>query len=162
MKTYWISFLFTMLLFQSMAQSDSLQKKEFVRNYGKFKEKTIFHDKNKRFVTVQMSNEAGDLLYEIYYKDGLREGTAKGFYDDGTPYWTANYKDDILHGPFMVWYKDGSIRRKEFYKRAYRKEKKCFDQNGDEVPFFEFQTQPQYPGGEYALQTYLRKKMAQN
>jgi hypothetical protein len=158
MKTYWLSFLFGVSVLSSLAQSDSLQKREFVKTYGKFKEKTIFHDKKKRFVTVQMSDEAARLLYEIHYKDGLREGTAKGFYEDGSPHWTANYKDDILHGPFMVWYKDGSIRRKEFYKRAYRKDKKCFDKNGDEVTFFEFQTQPYFVGGEYALQSYLRKK----
>ncbi len=125
-------------------------------------EEVTFYDKKKRFATLRIFDKAGRLLTETNFKDyreGVRQGFSKGFYPNGDLYWISDYRNNEKFGEFKVYYPDGSIKRREWYRNGMRKDKHCYDLEGNEVEFYEFSGEPMFPGGDFALQAYLRKKL---
>lgn len=132
------------------------------RNFPTHDEVVTFYDKKKRFATLRIYDKAGRLLTETNFKDyreGIRQGFSKGFYPNGDLYWISDYKNNEKFGEFKVYYPDGSIKRREWYRHGMRKDKHCYDIDGNEVAYYEFSADPMFPGGDYALQGYLRKKL---
>lgn len=125
-------------------------------------EELTFYDKKKRVATLKVFDKSGILLTETNFKDykaGVRQGFSKGFYPNGQLYWVADYRNNELWGEFKVFYENGELKRKELYWAGLRKEKYCYNPEGEEIPFFEFSNTPLFPGGDYALQSYLRTKL---
>jgi hypothetical protein len=144
---------------------DSLWKKVVQRSFADHDEEITFHDKKKHFATLRVFDKKGVLLTETNFKNftkGIRQGFAKGFYPNGQLYWSADYKNGELSGDFVVYREDGSLKRREVYWTGLRKEKHCYDKDGQEVPFFEFSQDAEFQGGDYALQAYLRTKLGRN
>ncbi|AXE20553.1 hypothetical protein DR864_23860 [Runella rosea] len=132
------------------------------KSFSTHDEEVTFYDKKKRFATLRIYDKSGLLLTETNFKDykeGIRQGFSKGFYPNGDLYWIADYKNNEKFGEFKVYYPDGSIKRREWYRNGMRKDKHCYDLDGNEVEFYEFSGEPMFRGGEYALQGYLRKKL---
>ncbi|MEZ4901876.1 MAG: hypothetical protein R2822_09010 [Spirosomataceae bacterium] len=164
MKVKWIGLLLWCFLAQT-AQAfppDTVWKKVERRMLITHDEELTFYDKKKRLATLKIFDKSGILLTETNFKDyeaGVRQGFSKGFYPDGQLYWVADYRNNELWGDFKVYYEDGTLKRRELYWSGVRKEKHCFNQEGEEIPYYEFSNTPQFPGGEYALQSYLRSKL---
>ncbi|MFN8347620.1 MAG: hypothetical protein U0X91_21630 [Spirosomataceae bacterium] len=141
---------------------DTLLKTVERRSLPTHDEEITFYDKKKRFATLKVFNKWGILLTETNFKDylaGIRQGFAKGFYPDGQLYWISDYRNNELWGDFRVYYEDGTLKRREVHRSGIRKEKYCYNRNGEEVPFYEFSEGPMFRGGDYAFQTYLRTKL---
>jgi len=141
---------------------DTVWKKVERKIFMTHDEELTFYDKKKRIATLKIFDKSGTLLTETNFKDyeaGIRQGFSKGLYPDGQIYWVADYRNNELWGDFKVYYEDGTLKRRELYWSGLRKEKHCFNQEGEEVPYYEFSNTPQFPGGEYALQSYLRTKL---
>ena len=141
---------------------DSLWTKIYRKSFPTYDEELIFHDKKRRFATFRTFDKSGMLMTETNFKDyseGIRQGFSKGFYPNGQLYWIADYRNNELFGEFRVYYQDGSLKRREIHRSGMRKAGYCYDRSGEEIPFFEFFREPQFPGGDYALQSYIRKKL---
>jgi hypothetical protein len=141
---------------------DSLGTKVERKSLPTHDEELTFYDKKKRIATLKVFDKSGALMTETNYKDyylGIRHGFSKGFYPNGDLYWISDYKNNEKFGEFKVFYPDGSIKRREWYRNGIRKDKHCYDLDGNEVSFYEFLGDPMFPGGDYALQRYLRKKL---
>lgn len=165
------------LLFLSQlgqAQSDSekswLARTE-VRRYPDYFEKITFNGKHQEYYTVDTYLKDSSLYrtdnYKLFVASNMyrfendsgkilvRQGPTKILYHDGQTYLSALYKENQLNGPFMVFYSDGSIKRKELYKRGNRKESHCFTPDGLEQPCTVFYQGPQFTGDQQGLKTYL-------
>lgn len=141
---------------------DSLWRTVERKNLPTHDEELTFHDKKKRFATLKVFDKSGVLLTETNFKDyrtGIRQGFSKGYYPDGQLYWLADYRNNELWGEFRVYYEDGTLKRRELHWSGLRKEKHCYNRDGEEIPFYDFSNDPIFPGGEYALQAYLRSKL---
>jgi hypothetical protein len=158
----WISLW---ILTTSVAEAfspDSLWRTVERKSLPTHDEELTFHDKKKRFATLKVFDKSGVLLTETNFKDfyaGVRQGFAKGFYPDGQTYWIGDYRNNELWGEFRVYYEDGALKRRELHWAGIKKEKHCYNRNGEEEPYHDFTNDPKFPGGEYALQAYLRSKL---
>jgi TonB family protein len=47
------------------------------------------------------------------------------------------------------------LKRKDSFKNGNLKQGKCFDENGNEIEYYDFEIQPEFPGGKVALNNYL-------
>jgi len=141
---------------------DSVWKKVERKSLVAYDEEVTFYDKKKRFATQRTFDKAGVLLTETNFKDyklGIKQGFARSFYKDGGLYWVADYRNNELWGEFRVYYEDGALKRRETYWSGVRKEKHCYNRQGDEITFYEFAEGPLFKGGDYVLQNYLRSKL---
>ncbi len=158
----WIGLWWLTTLSTEAFSPDSLWRTVEKKSFPTHEEELTFHDKKKRFATLKIFDKSGTLLTETNFKDyraGIRQGFSKGFYPNGQLYWIADYRNNELSGEFRVYYEDGTLKRRELHWSGLRKEKHCYNREGEEIPFHDFSNGPLFPGGEYALQAYLRSKL---
>lgn len=51
----------------------------------------------------------------IMYKDGLKNGVSKSYYDDGKVHIKSYYTNDLLYGKYIEYNEEGKIVKEEFY-----------------------------------------------
>ncbi len=159
---FWIGLCWLLAGEAGAAVADSVGTSVQRKSFATHDEEVTFYDKKKRLATLRIYDKAGLLLTETNFKDykeGVRQGFSKGFYPNGDLYWISDYKNNEKFGEFKVYYQDGTIKRREWYRNGMRKDKHCYDWDGNEVAFYEFSGEPMFPGGDFALQSYLRKKL---
>ena len=78
---------------------------------------------------------------------------------NGRVYLSCEYKEDKLNGPLIVFYDDGSIKRREFYKLGYLKRSQCFTPEGAEQKCAPFYQPAQFAGQPGDLSDYLKEKL---
>ncbi len=72
--------------------------------------------KNGKIFEIRFFNEGGRLRAFIPYVDGIENGPATGYYNDGKLYSKVNYKSGRLDGKAYLFYPDGSILLDYGYK----------------------------------------------
>ena len=98
-------------------------------------------------------NDSG-LVSETHYNNGTQEGASVTYYNGGKEVWhQENYSNGKIYGELQSYYKDGKLKRKE-YRTLNSKEVtgKCYDEQGNEIPFTPFEQMPVY---DYNLMEYL-------
>lgn len=98
-------------------------------------------------------------LERIVTKDKEQPIISRGWYPEGMLHIETNYKDGKRDGYFKSFYRSGKIKRIEEYKKGKRIKEVCYDESGNEIPFFEFEEKPRFPGGHEALSEFLRKNI---
>jgi antitoxin component YwqK of YwqJK toxin-antitoxin module len=104
--------------------------------------------------------ENGKIENITEYFTSSEEQIKKEFYETGEIYILKKYKSNKLVDTFQVFYQNGKLKRLEIYNQlSERTSKKCFDTLGNEIPFFEFLVEPEYPGGFEKLYELISKEM---
>ena len=81
--------------------------------------------------TAEYYNENGDLVSEIPYKNGVRNGNVIYYYPSLKKKWTVmEFKEDTLTFNMNSYYEDGSIKRKVRPENG-TPEHKCYDRTGN-------------------------------
>ncbi|MEI8349291.1 MAG: hypothetical protein WCI77_03970 [Candidatus Omnitrophota bacterium] len=62
---------------------------------------------------------SGQLLSDINYRAGKKEGSAKWYYKNGNQSHSFIYKDDLVEGDAVWYYENGTTERKAFFKNGY-------------------------------------------
>jgi antitoxin component YwqK of YwqJK toxin-antitoxin module len=65
---------------------------------------------------ISLEDTGYGLRYEWYYKDGLKDGTSRGWYQGGKLKNIKTFKDGQKHGLFTEWYENGKKRVEMTYK----------------------------------------------
>ncbi len=108
----------------------------------------------------------GKISSEITFKEKgnkkIREGKSSFWYDTGELKNTINYKGNKLNGERTSYWKNGEIKRTDFFKKGKLKTGKCFDKNGNEVAYYDFEIQPEFPGGKKAFNDFIKKHLISN
>lgn len=94
----------------------------------------------------------GRVTSEGNYQYNKRVGTWTHYLDSGTVWYIDNYRNDTLVDTLTSYYKNGSIKRKQYYEHGIVKGGYCWDEHGKERKFTQFETLP-YP--EYNVMSYL-------
>jgi hypothetical protein len=89
----------------------------------------------------------------------VRHGPTKMLYNDGRLYLTCDYNMNVLNGPFIVYFNDGSVKRKELYRSGTLKKSLCYDTSGREKACETFYQQAQFMGNPAELKNYLEKNL---
>jgi hypothetical protein len=139
------------------------------KDYGKYYERITYIGKRKNHFIVDTYLKDSTLYRTDNYRVidqgnnigifALRHGPSKVLYDDGRLYFTCDYNMNELNGPFIVYYNDGSIKRKELYRSGRLKKSTCYDTEGHEQPCDAFFQQVQFMGDQAELKTYLEKNL---
>jgi hypothetical protein len=110
--------------------------------------------------------ESGNIKSEIsfYVKDKkiIREGKSFFWYQTGELKNIINYKDNQLSGERISYWKNGELKRKDFFKNGKLKSGKCFDENGKVVEYYDFEIQPEFPGGNEAFNDFIKEHLVYN
>ncbi|GAB3511959.1 hypothetical protein GCM10027341_52120 [Spirosoma knui] len=88
----------------------------------------------------------------------VRYGPTKIMYLTGQVYLTCDYKDDLLTGPFMVFYTDGTIKRRDYYRHGHLKKSQCYTPDGSVKACELFYQPAQFIGNTSDLSNYLKQK----
>jgi hypothetical protein len=88
----------------------------------------------------------------------IRFGPTKIMHLTGQVYLTCDYKDDMLNGPFMTFYNDGAIKRRDYYKNGRLKKSQCYSPEGLPKACEAFFQPAQFAGKADNLSSYLKQQ----
>ncbi|MDX1284037.1 MAG: hypothetical protein R3182_03450 [Draconibacterium sp.] len=123
------------------------------------------------FYKIQSSNSTsynestylinGILKIETIYQTDKKKKRIKHsvWYDSGRPHIVRNYKNGKQDGEFISLWEKGGLKRKDIYKKGKWISGTCWNEKGEEVPYYEFEQHPQFPGGSKAFNTYLKNTL---
>lgn len=89
----------------------------------------------------------------------LRQGVTKIMYPNGQVYLSCLYRANQLDGPFLLYYNDGTLKRRELYKIGSVKQSHCYTPQGAEQPCQALYQPIMFNGSYRTLQRYLEKSI---
>ncbi len=92
-------------------------------------------------------------------KVAIHQGQTKVMYPTGQVYLTCDYNLNVLHGPLLVYYADGTLKRRERYKYGSLLESQCYTPQGDKQTCDLLYRTPQFVGKTNQLKRYLIKRL---
>lgn len=125
-----------------------------------FKIKTTQIKKEPFYEMTYLLN--GELKFETIYENNKKRKIIKhsAWYDSGKPYLEINYIKGKKDGEFLTRWENGIIRRKDFYKKDKLINGNCWNEKGDVIPYFQYEKQPEFPGGSNAFMNYLKNNIS--
>lgn len=160
------------------AQADSVQRSSgsaIRRVHPEYDEEIVYFGKHNQYFTVKVFRKNGVLFrmdtYNVLPKtlsngfqlDSLsriiHHGTTKIMYPSGQVYVSCEYKEGALHGPFMAFYEDGAIKRREYYRYGRLSKSQCYTADGTAQRCEPFYQPTKFLGNPRELEMYLTKKL---
>jgi hypothetical protein len=180
MNTLTICWLFAITFFLSrsaVGQADSVGKVPVVhRSFAEYDQEIMYFGKRNTYFTVRTFRKNGQLFridsYNLlpetltngYRLDSssriLHHGPTKIIYPNGRVYVSCEYKEDALNGPFMVFYEDGAIKRREYYKLGRITKSQCFTPEGEKQACEPFYQAARFLGKPKDLSAYVKEKLS--
>lgn len=90
------------------------------------------------------------------------EGIQKTWYENGQLFYTENYRKGERHDELLAYWEDGSKRRHDIFKKGKLKSGRTWDREGKEIEHFPVMVPAMFPGGQQALQAYLKDNIPHN
>ncbi len=103
-------------------------------------------------------DEFGILSAEGYYNNNLKERTWKS-YKNGELWLEINYLNDKYNGSFTSFYRNGRVKRKDYFEKGEFKIGNCYDKNGNDTLYYPFRIEPVFKGGEEKMYKYLSENV---
>lgn len=105
----------------------------------------------------------GQLLRLRSFKEKRRKlslhGLQKSWYDTGQLFYQETYRKGERDGELLAYWKDGSKRRHDSYKRGKLTLGKVWNKKGEEEEHFPVMIPAEFPGGPKAISDYLRDNL---
>ena len=177
MPTVWL-LVFLLMSWPSLAQPDSVQHTNaniIRRTHPQYDEEIMYFGKHDQYFTVRTLRKNGSLFrsdsYEVlpgvlpggFRLDSLRRiiphGATKIMHPNGRVYVSCDYKEGLLQGPFMVFYDDGAIKRRELYRQGRLARSECYDPDGGKIACEPFQQPAQFLGKVSELERYISNQV---
>jgi TonB family protein len=165
--------IFTFLLFISVAYSlfgqDTLY---FDDEWNKTKSLKVaayykIVEKNKdeqNQITERTYFKSGQIKYETQFSYNNKDektynGLQKSWYESGELRFASTYSNGKKNGDFLSYWKNGILKRKDFYKNGKLKKGECWNENGEKVEYYDFEIHPKYPGGKVKMYEFIKKNL---
>jgi TonB family protein len=127
-----------------------------------FKEKAVYYTETTKTGPasgiVKTFYMNGQLLSEENFSNLRylkREGLTRNYYNNGNLKTEISYKEGVFNGPLKTYYPNQRLKRAELYENGQFVAGKCLTAAGYDTAHFAYQLDPQFPGGEGAMQEYL-------
>jgi TonB family protein len=109
---------------------------------------------NGRF---ELYDSSGYKISEGDFVDGNKNGQWKYYYASSKKVWIkANFKNDMADGKLLSYYKDGQLKRDEFYSNGEKLSGDCFNEKGEKTDYYPFIVKA-YNKGD--IGTYISKNL---
>ena len=108
--------------------------------------------------------KSGQIRIETEFKstdnnEKISNGFRKVWYDTGELRFVSFYENGKKNGAFLSYWKNGTLKRKDNYKRGKLKKGDCWNENGEKVKYYNFEIYPSYPGGKQKMYTFIKRHM---
>ncbi|MCY7357961.1 MAG: hypothetical protein LH609_10965 [Rudanella sp.] len=127
-------------------------------------EEIRFTNKWREMATVRTFTHSGQRITEEHYANydkGIKHGLTRCWYPNGQTYWSSDFKHGDMNGPLLVYYPDGSTKRREYFRMGVSRENTCFNPDGTTHPCEAFAKAASFLGTEKEFLTALKNKLAQ-
>ncbi len=117
---------------------------------------------NPDCVSISKFNSSGVKTSYVEYKsekDQIIHGASKKWYDNGQLHRHKKYHEGELHGELLTYWADGTLRRRDNYEFGTLISGKVWDEKGVEMEYYDFQTEPEFPGGLPQLGVFLSQTL---
>jgi protein TonB len=103
--------------------------------------------------------EDGILTIDEYYHEGLREGLSMSYDTLNHFTYKKHFKKGMLEDTLIGYYPTHDLRRIEIYRGGKMTSGQCYDEKGNEIPFFPQRITPEYPGGDKAMEKFIKRHL---
>ena len=111
---------------------------------------------------VRVYYPSGHLKEYVAYADlarSCRWGVATSWYDNGQlSAWQA-YQEGQRHGPLLLYYESGLLKRRTEYVAGNELPGNCYSADGQAIAYFPYEQLPLYPGGHTQLTKEINKTL---
>ncbi len=118
-------------------------------NSGLVTEKTYYLDNKIKLI---------EIFRDYYSEDRIRTEYTE-YYRNGQPRMQGNYQKGRLDTYLTTYWENGQVKRKDVYKKGKLESGTCWDQNGKQVEYYDFEIKPRFLGGPQIFQLYLKNKL---
>lgn len=111
---------------------------------------------------VRVYYPSGHLKEYVAYANlarGYRWGVATSWFDNGRLGTWQAYQDGQRHGPLLLYYESGALKRRTEYVAGNELPSNCYDAAGQAVAYFPYEQLPLYPGGHTQLTREINKTL---
>lgn len=110
--------------------------------------------------TYRMNDSiSAEQFYSTKNGKEIKWGKHKFWYNTGEPWYEIEYRNDERYGELIAWWKNGAKRRHDFFKRGKLKSGTVWNEQGQEVEHFPYWIPASFPGGNEAMQAYLKENL---
>ena len=107
---------------------------------------------------------SGQILSETEYQlskndKKIYSGVHKTWYNTGELRFVTVYENGKKNGEFLSYWKNGVLKRKDLYKNGKWKKGECWDENGKNVKYYDFEIHSKYPGGQNKMYKFIKKNI---
>lgn len=127
--------------------------------------KTVQKNANtKNEFTERAYFKSGQIKYEIFYfidnnEKKKRLGKSSFWYESGELKNEMNYENGEKNGEFLSYWKNGKLKRKDYFNKGKFKNGECWNENGEKVKHYDFEIQASYPGGQDKMYEFIKKNL---
>jgi TonB family protein len=86
---------------------------------------------------------------------GRKNGTIKHWYENGQLKSEIHYEDGSLDGDVITYWENSVLKREDFFEKGRLVNGTCYNVKGQEVPHYDYEVRPEYPGGVSQLLQFL-------
>ncbi len=111
---------------------------------------------------VRVYYPSGRLREYVLFADlarGYRWGVATAWYDNGRLSTWQAYQEGLRHGPLLLYYESGSLKRHTEYVAGNELPGNCYAADGQAIAYFPYEQLPLYPGGHTQLAKEINKAL---
>jgi hypothetical protein len=127
-------------------------------------EEITFTNKQRAIATVRTFTHSGGRITEEHYENydrGIKHGLTRCWYPNGQTYWSSDFKHGYMNGPLLVYYPDGSPKRRGYFRSGFSRKSTCFDPDGTVHPCDAFAQPAKLPGTEKEFVTALMTQLSE-
>lgn len=106
--------------------------------------------------------KSGQIKTENYFVSNLSRkfhGKQTNWFENGTLKSEIHFSYGKKEGSFIHYWKNGSKKRYDTYKNGNLIEGDCWDLKGNNIDYYNYEIQPEFPGGSKGLRAYLAESI---
>lgn len=124
----------------------------------------ILHYKgeDKSNVTQKTFYISGNIESETHFSDynkKIKNGKEIKFYQNGQIKRVINYTNDTIDGNLNTFWENGNPKRLDIYIMGKLIVGNCYNSDGEEIKYYNYEILPEFIGGSNALYSYINKKI---
>ena len=162
MKSIYI-ILFSLFTSFSFGQTDTNS------NVQQWNEEISINSQGNRQVLKRSITNENIVIKTVYYKSGQiqeissykdysvfkLDGKLQMWYENAQLKRDIDYKDGKLDGKCLTYWKDGSAKRIDSLVNGKLISGKCYNQDGSESEYYDYEIMPEFPGGENSFTKFI-------
>lgn len=157
--TFILIFVVNLTFGQDTTYFDKKWKKVLNKQTAEFYEIVLHDSIDSNKVILKSYFISGKIQSETNYsnfKNKILDGKSRKYLENGQILFEMDYKNNLRNGQLLRYWPNGKLKRIDIYENDKLVNGRCLDSIGNELKYFEYEKMPEFPGGVQALKKYLR------